>query len=626
MPQAADGLTPAKPVPAGLIATDVVTGESFGSAFDAADAAAEGSSLADLVADAAGQSRVAAGLSPGEVNPAASVPPSPPYDSAVPGAADRQVRAPSPGGAALSVAPALKATADVFGSPVTTREATATNAGRVPGELAAQGGSDKTTLRGAGVGPAISPNDPDLTVPAKVVPSAREATALAVPATPGVVPQADFAGPTPPSVQGAVRAFDLPAPSAEAPPRAPAALSVDSRAFSRAGGEAPAPPKLSGSAAAGRALPDPPPKALDGAVPQPALKEGQFDTKAPQASGAAETSAQTQLVARRAAQSDPVAALNAPKTSTSVGFAQTPAPGGPAAGTAPVELVSPAGAPGAEARVLPQAPVAIAPQPGTAGPATLPIGAPTPVPPPPAPQAPIQPAVTVGAASLLRLASDAPQSEFRGTGLGREAPKVQASPPASPPAPARDFAYLPPGPPAPLPAAAPGPEALSKLTSPAIDIGSTEFGGALSAIRTETVTAAPPTPPPAAAPELARSVAAQIAEGLRQSAPGVVEITLVPEELGRLRIAVTAADLGMTVAIAAERPETLEFIRRHVEVLLAEARDGGLGELNLSFTGGQARTDAEPDAFEPAVADGIPPVPGQTAPRAAIHNGLDLRL
>ena len=68
VPQAADGLTPPKPVPAGLIATDVVTGESFGSAFDAADAAAEGSSLADLVADASNDQDMHLRLSAGLAN------------------------------------------------------------------------------------------------------------------------------------------------------------------------------------------------------------------------------------------------------------------------------------------------------------------------------------------------------------------------------------------------------------------------------------------------------------------------------------------------------------------------------------------------------------------------------
>lgn len=104
------------------------------------------------------------------------------------------------------------------------------------------------------------------------------------------------------------------------------------------------------------------------------------------------------------------------------------------------------------------------------------------------------------------------------------------------------------------------------------------------------VTGAPSAPTPGQNPALpgspvdtARSVAMQIASGMPGEGRGF-ELALHPEELGRVRIALSATDAGNTLLIHADRPETLDLMRRHVAQLEQELRNLGFENLSLQFT------------------------------------------
>jgi flagellar hook-length control protein FliK len=64
-----------------------------------------------------------------------------------------------------------------------------------------------------------------------------------------------------------------------------------------------------------------------------------------------------------------------------------------------------------------------------------------------------------------------------------------------------------------------------------------------------------------------------------------VELTLQPEELGRVRLTLRAGDGSMAVAIAVERPETLDLLRRHIDQLANQLRDIGYQNLTFEFAG-----------------------------------------
>ncbi|WP_162630646.1 flagellar hook-length control protein FliK [Paracoccus endophyticus] len=75
----------------------------------------------------------------------------------------------------------------------------------------------------------------------------------------------------------------------------------------------------------------------------------------------------------------------------------------------------------------------------------------------------------------------------------------------------------------------------------------------------------------------------QIADAVVRSTGGVVEITLAPVELGRLTVVIGTSGAGPRLGVIAERPETLELIRRHSDMLIRDLRDSGLPDAQLSF-------------------------------------------
>jgi len=83
--------------------------------------------------------------------------------------------------------------------------------------------------------------------------------------------------------------------------------------------------------------------------------------------------------------------------------------------------------------------------------------------------------------------------------------------------------------------------------------------------------------------EAARQVAVQISTAARTGREGSTEIALNPAELGRVRITMVPGDAGMLVTVSAERPDTLDLMRRHIDLLAQEFRDIGYGGTAFSF-------------------------------------------
>lgn len=144
----------------------------------------------------------------------------------------------------------------------------------------------------------------------------------------------------------------------------------------------------------------------------------------------------------------------------------------------------------------------------------------------------------------------------------------------------------------------------------------------------------------AAAPEFARAAAVRIAPDARaaieraigsieRSGDGVVEVTLDPPELGKLKISYEMVGDGLSARVTASDPASLELLRRHAESLLEDLRALGFDAIDLAFShGGDDSRDAERGEPSPAdVADAIV-LEDAAAPRAALYLGdrLDIRL
>ena len=101
-----------------------------------------------------------------------------------------------------------------------------------------------------------------------------------------------------------------------------------------------------------------------------------------------------------------------------------------------------------------------------------------------------------------------------------------------------------------------------------------------------------------------------------------------------MRLTLHAHDQAMTVAIQAERPETLDLMRRHIDSLAREMRELGYGALNFTFDqnsdqsafaqrdmGGDAQDRPTPPSLE------MPePLRASFVPIRSAASGLDLRM
>lgn len=88
--------------------------------------------------------------------------------------------------------------------------------------------------------------------------------------------------------------------------------------------------------------------------------------------------------------------------------------------------------------------------------------------------------------------------------------------------------------------------------------------------------------------ELPRMVATQMAEAFAAKGEQKVEVSLNPQELGRVSMRVVTSETGITMVIQTERPETGDLMRRHIHELAEEFREMGYEDISFEFSGGQA--------------------------------------
>ncbi|WP_218961158.1 flagellar hook-length control protein FliK [Ruegeria sediminis] len=134
----------------------------------------------------------------------------------------------------------------------------------------------------------------------------------------------------------------------------------------------------------------------------------------------------------------------------------------------------------------------------------------------------------------------------------------------------------------------------------------------------------------AARAEMVRSAAQQISAAI-QARPesGGVDITLNPEELGRVSMILRSGEDGLFLSIATERPETMDLLRRHISQLTEEFLQLGYDTISFEFgtttngTGGNpGKADASPDREEDTAKTSF----GGAMPLGFSPAGVDLRL
>ncbi|MBC7154655.1 MAG: flagellar hook-length control protein FliK [Rhodobacteraceae bacterium] len=139
---------------------------------------------------------------------------------------------------------------------------------------------------------------------------------------------------------------------------------------------------------------------------------------------------------------------------------------------------------------------------------------------------------------------------------------------------------------------------------------------------------APPAPHIASAADMP-GVSRQILAALAQSPGGAVDVTLSPDELGRVRLSLSTTDLGgIVVNVTADRAETMDLIRRHIDMLAQDFREIGYGSVSFGFSDNPGRNDGQ--APVALAGSHLSPVALSVIPEIALvpaaGTGLDLRL
>ncbi|MEZ5732294.1 MAG: flagellar hook-length control protein FliK [Paracoccaceae bacterium] len=138
-----------------------------------------------------------------------------------------------------------------------------------------------------------------------------------------------------------------------------------------------------------------------------------------------------------------------------------------------------------------------------------------------------------------------------------------------------------------------------------------------------------------ALPNLPQGLGQRLAQAASQFIDRPVEVALSPEELGRVRMTIASHEGQLTMAILAERPETLDLLRRNIESLAQDFRDLGFQNLSFSFNDqpdrdpAWTRRDIASGQFERGPATAPDPVDRPTTSiglRPDYSGGLDLRL
>lgn len=138
---------------------------------------------------------------------------------------------------------------------------------------------------------------------------------------------------------------------------------------------------------------------------------------------------------------------------------------------------------------------------------------------------------------------------------------------------------------------------------------------------------------PASAPVVATpaQLAPIVMSAARQNGAADITVTLSPDELGTLHMRVSMEGDSLRITLLADRPETLDLLRRHGDQLLADLRNLGFGGATLGFgsSGGGTATQRFAEHREPS--DALPGTmpPQQTSPAPSrMHRagGIDIRL
>ncbi|MCX8509195.1 MAG: flagellar hook-length control protein FliK [Rhodobacteraceae bacterium] len=115
------------------------------------------------------------------------------------------------------------------------------------------------------------------------------------------------------------------------------------------------------------------------------------------------------------------------------------------------------------------------------------------------------------------------------------------------------------------------------------------------------------------------TISHQLAAHLPEAEGPTVEITLSPEELGRVRMTISSTEGGLVLNLVADRADTLDLMRRHIDQLAQDFRAMGFERLSFAFGQNHSGQQNHNSPTGPTLLDaGAPPsLPRDDQPRRA---------
>jgi hypothetical protein len=119
-----------------------------------------------------------------------------------------------------------------------------------------------------------------------------------------------------------------------------------------------------------------------------------------------------------------------------------------------------------------------------------------------------------------------------------------------------------------------------------------------------------------------------MAVAIAQKAGQSTDIALQPEELGRVRMSLSVIENSVTLTVFADRPETADLLRRHIDLLAQEFRTLGYADISFAFGGEQGGGEGSGPAghAEELVAEPRETLEEAVTAAAPSGSGLDLRI
>lgn len=128
-------------------------------------------------------------------------------------------------------------------------------------------------------------------------------------------------------------------------------------------------------------------------------------------------------------------------------------------------------------------------------------------------------------------------------------------------------------------------------------------------------------------PPQIQQVTVQVAQHISNGTTAF-DIALHPAELGQVRMTLSLDNGSATLTVTAERPESLDLLRRSADGLVADLAALGFSDISMAFSNqGQQQTDADKQPEQPADNPAYPQDLAAANPSAnKVAGGLDLRL